>query len=63
MNVRSLVGWYVDQQPERANIHLQSLVDVFRDGMNHEQSSIDSELPDFQGIMSKIKKIKRIVVC
>jgi len=52
--VSSMVGWYVGQRPETANIPLQSLLQAFKEGANDE-GLIESQMPDLQGIMSKIR--------
>jgi hypothetical protein len=59
MNVRALVGWYINQHPERANVPLQSLIDAFRQGLNNDQSAIDSQMPELEAIMTKIRNSRQ----
>ena len=56
LNVKSVVGWYTNQRPERAHVPLQNLLDVFRKNVNNrENDSINTSMPDLQGIMTKIR--------
>jgi hypothetical protein len=57
MNIRALVGWYVSQKPERANIPIDSLLNAFKEGVNDE-GMIDSQFPDLHGLMAQIRNSK-----
>jgi RecA/RadA recombinase len=55
MNVRGLVGWFLSVHPEKSHIPIQNLLDAFREGMHDDKGSIDSQLPELQGIMTRIR--------
>jgi hypothetical protein len=54
MNVRALVGWYIHQRPDRANIPVTSIMDAFREGINQD-SMIDTEVVELHGLMAQIR--------
>jgi hypothetical protein len=56
IDVMALVGWYISQRPDRANLSLQSVIDAFREGINNnDQGVIDSKLSELQGLVTRIR--------
>jgi len=55
MNVRAVTAWYLNEHPEDKNVPIQTLVDVFREGVTDDRGAIDSQLPALQGVMTKIR--------